>query len=332
MAETILSADKTAINEKASLAIFGQQLVKDGIIIPAHRLTGEFADVEQLQRKYQHSFIGLSKTGDIIVGVIGGDRSRGAGLMVDDMARFMKGHGVFNGILLANGGDVNIRHNNNHIITSLAGTENPYVRTHFSAVIAVAISVNLGLQENEQNGDGPVFGVSSPVDDFFSEQVIDYFERLESAETSLIYLKRIIKETYGSHLSKVVGEGNVEECVEFAYKIAIDLSRRGIDAETIYKYFLRSAICPLVVDWGHVINTPKKFKSALLAARKLMLFLVHIDINMLIQPSFNNVTLVYKIIFEENEEDFGICYWQECFDDVFGDYRQAVVRFFALSE
>ncbi|MCF7892147.1 MAG: radical SAM protein, partial [Candidatus Omnitrophica bacterium] len=140
MRDVVMLADNNEIiTSRVRLSIYGQQLVKDGCEVSIDALCGQFADFNQLQQRYQHSFIGLSKGGDIVVGGQGGDRSRGFGLAIPEMARFMRVHGVFNGILLANGGDVNIQHNNKFVLRSLSGSKNTYVRNKHSAVLGIAV-------------------------------------------------------------------------------------------------------------------------------------------------------------------------------------------------
>ncbi|MFC1592867.1 ROK family protein, partial [Candidatus Omnitrophota bacterium] len=128
------------ITEKVNLAIYGQQLVEEGDIAPLNQLADQFADFNQLQRRYQHSFIGLTKEGDIICGALAGERSENKGATVEEMAEFIRSQGAVNAILLANGGDVNIRHNDDLIVETPAGSEKSYVRTKFSAVLVIAIA------------------------------------------------------------------------------------------------------------------------------------------------------------------------------------------------
>ncbi|MBU1999449.1 MAG: phosphodiester glycosidase family protein, partial [Candidatus Omnitrophica bacterium] len=109
--DEIYNAYGQDISGIAQLAIYGQQIIREGNIVAPKSLTEEFADFNQLTQRYQHSFIGLTKEGELIIGAIGGNRAQGEGVLLGEMAEFIKQNSGFNTILLGNGGDVNITHN-----------------------------------------------------------------------------------------------------------------------------------------------------------------------------------------------------------------------------
>jgi len=129
-------SDGKYITYNVELAFFGQQILKDGKFREPRE--EEFHDAAQLREAYQHTIIGLTDEGQIVVGAIGGDRNKGQAVTIEQAAEFIKSKGAKQAILVANGGDVNIHHNKELAVASPAGKKPTYVRTEFSGVLAIA--------------------------------------------------------------------------------------------------------------------------------------------------------------------------------------------------
>ncbi|MBU2504655.1 MAG: phosphodiester glycosidase family protein, partial [Candidatus Omnitrophica bacterium] len=160
------------ITDEVRLAFFGQQILREGRVVPLLNIDDEFADRDHVTQPYQHNILGITKDGKIVIAALGGDRGKGQGVMPPGAAKFIKSKGAYNAILLSNGGDVNIRFNEDLVTFSTSGrtgTGKSLVRPWSTALIVFAINnEKLALQDKLQGS--PDEQVSSSI---FDEEVKD---------------------------------------------------------------------------------------------------------------------------------------------------------------
>ena len=145
----------------------------------------QFSDKRHIYQPYQHSALGLSADGDVIVYAKGGDLQGGQGIMPWQVAEKMKEYGTKDAILLSNGGDINVRLGEKFVTRAVShnmGTGTSNIRTWSTAAIIVVF--------NRSGASSPILEIKDKLDRV-QAIVIRNGEMTETSDTFTLKLKVI---------------------------------------------------------------------------------------------------------------------------------------------
>ncbi|MBP7215934.1 MAG: FAD-dependent oxidoreductase, partial [Candidatus Omnitrophica bacterium] len=193
------------ITEQVVLAVSGRQIIKEGKAKDLSEIAEQFDDIRHLFAKlpikdadgnswelldlyrdalrvkvkeflqhghvarsaYPLNILGLTKTGDIIVASFGGNWVAGIGdYKIEDAAALLVEAGMYQGVLISEGGDANLRYNNQKILTCSVSFESG-VRTVATAAVVFAFRrrelTMLQLQDMQSSSPAKIIGEWSEV-------------------------------------------------------------------------------------------------------------------------------------------------------------------------